>query len=177
MFATLVPGFPSPYQGLGLTALAAMTPDTQVGQLIVAIAIVDDIFALVVLSQLRALTGDEITTSSIVIPIISALLWLGIGGYVALYIMPRIFDYHHQRTRLAQLCGHDRRRHEHQDPPHDNDSDILNDADQQGDCNDSSSSLLLSFCVLRLGRNRGLSWLPASSLLVIHANAASISFG
>ena len=30
MFATLVPGFPSPYQGLGLTALAAMTPDTQV---------------------------------------------------------------------------------------------------------------------------------------------------
>ena len=31
MFATLVPGFPSPYQGLGLTALAAMTPDIQVG--------------------------------------------------------------------------------------------------------------------------------------------------
>ena len=30
MFATLVPGFPSPYQGLGLTALAAMTPDNQV---------------------------------------------------------------------------------------------------------------------------------------------------
>ena len=30
MFATLVPGFPSPYQGLGLTALAAMTPDIQV---------------------------------------------------------------------------------------------------------------------------------------------------
>ena len=29
MFATLVPGFPSPYQGLGLTALAAMTPDNQ----------------------------------------------------------------------------------------------------------------------------------------------------
>ena len=28
MFATLVPGFPSPYQGLGLTALAALTPDT-----------------------------------------------------------------------------------------------------------------------------------------------------
>ena len=30
MFATLVPGFSSPYQGLGLTALAAMTPDIQV---------------------------------------------------------------------------------------------------------------------------------------------------
>jgi len=30
MFATLVPGFPSPYQGMGLTALAAITPDTQV---------------------------------------------------------------------------------------------------------------------------------------------------
>ena len=34
MFATLVPGFPSPYQGLGLTALAAMTPDTQVSMII-----------------------------------------------------------------------------------------------------------------------------------------------
>ena len=30
MFATLVPGFASPYHGLGLTALAAMTPDSQV---------------------------------------------------------------------------------------------------------------------------------------------------
>jgi len=30
MFATLVPGFTSPYHGLGLTALAAMTPDIQV---------------------------------------------------------------------------------------------------------------------------------------------------
>ena len=30
LFATLVPGFPSPYQGMGLTALAALTPDTQV---------------------------------------------------------------------------------------------------------------------------------------------------
>ncbi len=30
MFATLVPGFASPYHGLGLTALAAMTPDTKV---------------------------------------------------------------------------------------------------------------------------------------------------
>ena len=30
MFATLVPDFPSPYQGMGLTALAALTPDTTV---------------------------------------------------------------------------------------------------------------------------------------------------
>ncbi len=30
MFATLVPGFASPYHGLGLTALAAMTPDSKV---------------------------------------------------------------------------------------------------------------------------------------------------
>ncbi|XP_040580670.1 ral GTPase-activating protein subunit alpha-1 [Lepeophtheirus salmonis] len=31
LFATLVPGFPSPYPGMGLTALAALTPDTQEG--------------------------------------------------------------------------------------------------------------------------------------------------
>jgi Kef-type K+ transport system membrane component KefB len=65
---------------------------SQVGQLIVAIAIVDDIIALVVLSQLRALTGAEITPSSIAIPIVSAFLWLGLGGFTALYIMPSVFE-------------------------------------------------------------------------------------
>ena len=65
------------------------------GQLIVAIAIVDDIIALVVLSQLKALTGDSDTTtnaSAVVIPIISALLWLFVGGAIALYVMPRILE-------------------------------------------------------------------------------------
>lgn len=69
---------------------------TPLGQLIVAIAIVDDIIALVVLSQLQALTGtgegDSISATVIVIPIVSALLWLFLGGAIALYVMPRILQ-------------------------------------------------------------------------------------
>ncbi|CAB9520765.1 Na(+)/H [Seminavis robusta] len=65
---------------------------TALGQLIVAIAIVDDIIALVVLSQLKALTADEISASAIAIPIVSALLWLFAGGAVALYVMPIVLS-------------------------------------------------------------------------------------
>jgi len=61
---------------------------TPLGQLIVAIAIVDDIIALVVLSQLKALTAETISASSVAIPIVSALLWLFLGGVLALYFMP-----------------------------------------------------------------------------------------
>jgi Kef-type K+ transport system membrane component KefB len=63
---------------------------TALGQLIVAIAIVDDIIALVVLSQLQALTAETLSAAAIAIPIVSALLWLFGGGAVALYIMPKI---------------------------------------------------------------------------------------
>ena len=70
---------------------------TPLGQLIVAIAIVDDIIALVVLSQLQALlttTEDSaVSAASIAIPIVSALLWLFLGGAVALYAMPRILQW------------------------------------------------------------------------------------
>lgn len=71
--------------------------NTPLGQLIVAIAIVDDIIALVVLSQLQALTGsdgqnDTVSVASVVIPIVSALLWLFIGGAVALFVMPTILS-------------------------------------------------------------------------------------
>jgi len=65
---------------------------TPLGQLIVAIAIVDDIIALVVLSQLKALTGDSITVASVAVPIASALLWLFLGGVIALYAMPRLLQ-------------------------------------------------------------------------------------
>ena len=45
MFATLVPDFPSPYQGMGLTALAALTPDTTVREwLLMSLCIVVDFF-------------------------------------------------------------------------------------------------------------------------------------
>lgn len=67
-----------------------------VGQLIVAAAIVDDILALVVLSQLRALKYDENDTTNktvaldIAIPIASAFLWLVAGGAIALWVFPRV---------------------------------------------------------------------------------------
>lgn len=70
-----------------------------VGQLIVAAAIVDDILALVVLSQLQALrttSDDETDTSNkmaldIAIPICSAFLWLVAGGAIALWVFPKGF--------------------------------------------------------------------------------------
>jgi Kef-type K+ transport system membrane component KefB len=62
-----------------------------IGQLIVAAAIVDDMLALIILSQLRALTGD-VTVGGIVLPIVSALLWFVVGGAVALYVMPKVTD-------------------------------------------------------------------------------------
>lgn len=65
--------------------------NTPVGQLIIAAAVIDDMIALVVLSQLSALTGD-VSVGSILIPIISALAYLIIGGYLAVYILPGLID-------------------------------------------------------------------------------------
>jgi Kef-type K+ transport system membrane component KefB len=63
-----------------------------IGQLIVAAAIVDDMIALIVLSQLEALTGNMITVTSIITPIVSALLWFVLGGFMALFVMPKTID-------------------------------------------------------------------------------------
>jgi Kef-type K+ transport system membrane component KefB len=72
-----------------------------VGQLIVAAAIVDDILALVILSQLQALrttttalSDDETDNANkmamdIAIPIVSAFLWLVAGGAIALWVFPK----------------------------------------------------------------------------------------
>eukprot|EP00977_Amphora_coffeiformis_P004564 scaffold982_cov169-Amphora_coffeaeformis.AAC.17 len=65
---------------------------TPIGQLVVAVAIVDDILALVILSQLRALTQSDVSVSQIIIPIVSALLWLGVGSFVAIQCMPTIWE-------------------------------------------------------------------------------------
>lgn len=62
-----------------------------IGQLIVAAAIVDDMIALIVLSQLGALTGD-VSVAGIVVPIVSALLWFAVGGAAALHVMPKLTD-------------------------------------------------------------------------------------
>ena len=65
--------------------------NTPVGQLIVAAAIIDDMIALVILSQLRAFVGDA-TVAGMIIPIVSALSFLVIGGYIAVCILPNILD-------------------------------------------------------------------------------------
>eukprot|EP00591_Stephanopyxis_turris_P003514 CAMPEP_0195521100 /NCGR_PEP_ID=MMETSP0794_2-20130614/17952_1 /TAXON_ID=515487 /ORGANISM="Stephanopyxis turris, Strain CCMP 815" /LENGTH=778 /DNA_ID=CAMNT_0040650573 /DNA_START=46 /DNA_END=2382 /DNA_ORIENTATION=+ len=65
--------------------------NTPVGQMIVAAAVIDDMIALVVLSQLSALTGD-VTVAGIVIPIISALGFLVIGGVLAITVVPKFLN-------------------------------------------------------------------------------------
>lgn len=61
--------------------------NTPVGQLIVAAAIIDDMIALIILSQLPALTGPS-SVMAIIIPVISALGFLIIGGAIALFVAP-----------------------------------------------------------------------------------------
>jgi len=65
--------------------------NTPVGQLIVSAAVIDDMIALIILSQLGALAG-EATVAAIVIPIVSALAFLVGGGYIAVFQLPRFLD-------------------------------------------------------------------------------------
>ena len=65
--------------------------NTPVGQLIISAAVIDDMIALIVLSQLESLTG-EIDVVSVLIPVISALLYLVLGGYVAIWIIPPVLE-------------------------------------------------------------------------------------
>eukprot|EP00546_Thalassionema_frauenfeldii_P006805 CAMPEP_0178918316 /NCGR_PEP_ID=MMETSP0786-20121207/13764_1 /TAXON_ID=186022 /ORGANISM="Thalassionema frauenfeldii, Strain CCMP 1798" /LENGTH=795 /DNA_ID=CAMNT_0020592023 /DNA_START=236 /DNA_END=2623 /DNA_ORIENTATION=- len=65
--------------------------NTPVGQVIIAAAVIDDMIALVILSQLSALTGD-VSVTSVLIPIVSALGYLIIGGYLAVYVLPGLLD-------------------------------------------------------------------------------------
>jgi Kef-type K+ transport system membrane component KefB len=74
-----------------------------VGQLIIAAAIVDDILALVILSQLQALTTEDPSLKDILIPIISAILWLFVGGAIALYVAPTILP--KVLSSLRRGCG------------------------------------------------------------------------
>mmetsp|Transcript_10833 Transcript_10833/g.14344 ORF Transcript_10833/g.14344 Transcript_10833/m.14344 type:complete len:780 (+) Transcript_10833:171-2510(+) len=100
--------------GIALNILrAGNILNTPVGQLIVSAAVIDDMIALVVLSQLEALTGD-ITAMGILIPVISALSFLIIGGYAAIfivppviskYIHPRVDPSHHATVEMAIMFG------------------------------------------------------------------------
>jgi len=77
--------------------------NTPVGQMIVAAAVVDDMIALVVLSQLEGLVGS-ITVSGIVVPIVSAVLFLVVGGYIAVFILPKLIDRY-----ILSRCNEDSR--------------------------------------------------------------------
>lgn len=78
--------------GIAMNVLrSAKIVNTPIGQMIVAAAIVDDMIALIVLSQLNALV-DTITVAGVLIPIISALAFLVIGGYVAIALFPPVFE-------------------------------------------------------------------------------------
>jgi hypothetical protein len=81
--------------------------------MIVAAAVIDDMIALVVLSQLEALVGT-ITVAGILIPIISALLFLCLGGYICVfilpklinkYILPRFSEQHHDKIEMVIMFG------------------------------------------------------------------------
>lgn len=76
-----------------------------VGQLVLAAAIVDDILALLVLSQLQALTTQgDVNTTDIVVPIISAFVWLFVGGGLALVAAPVLFEKFFELTR-SKVCS------------------------------------------------------------------------
>lgn len=81
--------------------------------MIVSAAVIDDMIALVVLSQLEALVG-EITVQGILIPVISALLFLILGGYICIFILPGLIDKYilsrfdennHDKVELALMFG------------------------------------------------------------------------
>lgn len=85
-----------------------------VGQLIIAAAVIDDMIALIVLSMLEILTVDEISVAAILVPIISAVGFLVIGGYIAIFIAPpfihrfllgKVDERYHNKIELALLFG------------------------------------------------------------------------
>ena len=87
--------------------------DSPVGQLIISAAVIDDMIALIVLSMLKTL-GREISVASILIPIVSALGFLFIGGYLAIFVAPqfmhrfllgRVDKRYHSKIELAILFG------------------------------------------------------------------------
>jgi len=67
--------------------------NTPVGQVVVAAAIIDDMIALVILSQLQAFAGDEVpTTLDMIIPVVSALAFLLVGGSLAVFVLPKFLN-------------------------------------------------------------------------------------
>lgn len=66
--------------------------NTPTGQIIVAAAIIDDLIVLVILSMVQQWVtgGSDTSVIQFLIPIISSVLFLIIGGYVAINIFPKL---------------------------------------------------------------------------------------
>jgi len=78
--------------GIAMNILrAGKISNTPIGQLIIAAAIIDDMIALIILSQLTGLAGT-ITLKGVLVPIVSALGFLVIGGIIALFFFPKFID-------------------------------------------------------------------------------------
>lgn len=87
--------------------------NTPVGQLIISAAVIDDMIALIVLSQLESLAGT-IDAAGILIPIVSAVLFLVVGGYLALFVAPPFLNQYvlkhfeqesHGKIEMAVMFG------------------------------------------------------------------------
>ena len=58
--------------------------------MIVSAAVIDDMIALIILTQLEALTGT-FSVTGVVVPIVSSIAILVLGGYIAIKILPSKF--------------------------------------------------------------------------------------
>jgi len=80
--------------------------NTPIGQLIVAAAVVDDVIALIILSELNSITSGGI--SDFIIPIISALLFSTFFTFFAIQIVPNYFrkllDWYTHDSQLLLLA-------------------------------------------------------------------------
>jgi hypothetical protein len=50
------------------------------------------LLAVVILSQLQAFAGEEVTIVDMAVPVVSALAFLSIGGYIAVAVLPKILN-------------------------------------------------------------------------------------
>jgi len=64
---------------------------TMTGQLISTAAIIDDVVSLVILSEIEAISDEDSDAIDFVLPVLGALLFIGIFGSLALFVVPRFF--------------------------------------------------------------------------------------
>lgn len=78
---------------------AAHMINTPLGQLVAISHVIDDVMVLVIMAQLKVLSADVITPTRILIPIVSAVLFLGVGGFLAIFILPGKYSTPHAMNK------------------------------------------------------------------------------